>query len=125
MAAEGLAISPDGAHVATVNMRGTVLPEASGRRDRMASVSLLAFDPVTGALSKIGDSPLDGALPEGGAFSADGAHLLATVYEAHAEAGGSPESGPGLAVFRVTPEGLAPQGRVALPRGTHHVAIAP
>ncbi|PZQ50143.1 MAG: hypothetical protein DI556_08735 [Rhodovulum sulfidophilum] len=124
MAAEGLAISPDGTRVATINMRGTTLPEASGRRDRMASVSLLAFDAATGALAKIADSPLDGALPEGGAFSTDGAHLLATVYEPHPEADGTPESGAGLAVFRVTPEGLTPQGRVPLPRGTHHVAIA-
>ena len=44
--AEGLAVSPDGRWVATVNMRGTALPEGSRGYDESASVTLLSRDPA-------------------------------------------------------------------------------
>ncbi|MGW5386480.1 lactonase family protein [Nocardia sp. NPDC003963] len=120
--AEGLAISPDGRHIATVNMRGTALPPWSAGHDETASVSLLQLDPDNGSLTKIGDYPLDGALPEGGTFDTSGEYFLATVFQGH-DANGP---GPGLQVFRVGPDespGLTPVQRISLPHGVHHVAV--
>lgn len=118
--AEGMAISPDGQFVATVNMRGTALPAHSPNFDEHASVSLLRLDGASGALTKIGDYPLTGVLPEGGTFDASGEYFVATVFE------GRPgrAEGAGLQVYRVDPQsGLSPAQRVSLPHGVHHVAV--
>ncbi|MBZ9710174.1 hypothetical protein LB543_26050 [Mesorhizobium sp. ESP7-2] len=122
--AEGIAISPDGRLVATVNMRGTSLPPETGRFQREASVTLLTFDPDTGALVKIGDYPFEGVLPEGGAFDLTGDHFLATVFQGHE--GADDEAGAGLAVFRVIKgdrPALKQIGRIPLPQGVHHVDL--
>jgi DNA-binding beta-propeller fold protein YncE len=121
---EGLAISPDGRLVATVNMRGTAFPASSPRFDRQATVTLLQLDPVSGALTKIADFPFEGVLPEGGSFDATGEHFLATVFQGHDGAG--KQHGAGLEVFRVERDGrpsLARLGRIPLPHGVHHVAV--
>ena len=122
VSAEGLAISPDGRLVATVNMRGTAFPPDSPRFQREASITLLAFDPATGRLRKLADHPFEAALPEGGSFDAGGRHFLATVFQYH---DGAP--GGGIEVFRVV-DGGAPRlerlGRLPMPHGVHHVAIA-
>ncbi|MBA5802754.1 lactonase family protein [Rhizobium changzhiense] len=126
LSSEGIAISPDGRMVATVNMRGTAFPPGSARFHRNASVTLLSFDPATGAMTKLADYPFEGSLPEGGAFDDTGDHFLATVFQGHDSAG--PEAGPGLEVFRVE-KGDRPTlnrlGRVPLPHGAHHVDLAP
>ncbi|MGV9802404.1 lactonase family protein [Mycobacterium sp. NPDC003449] len=112
--AEGLAISPDGRWVATVNMRGTGVPAGSPAHDDHATVSLLRLDAETGQLTKIGDYRLDGVLPEGGTFDASGQYFVATVF-------GGP---PGLQVYRLGPEdapGLTAVQRIPLPHGVHHV----
>lgn len=123
--AEGLAVSPAGGLVATVNMDGTIL--AGDRFSRHATVALFQLDD-TGGLNGLGLYPLDGVLPEGGSFDASGRHFLATVFEGHdgAEAG----KGAGLEVFAVTPESghgsaLKPLGRIPMPHGVHHVVIHP
>lgn len=115
---EGLAISPDGRLIATVNMRGTVVPPGGPGYDEAASVSLLELD--DGQLTKIGDYPLAGVLPEGGTFDATGRFFLASVFQGRA---GSPD-GPGVQVYRVGPPeapGLTPVQRIPLPHGVHHV----
>ena len=61
---EGIAISPDGALVATANMRDTALPMSSVRFTRDATVSLFAFDAVSGQLAKAGDFAFEGVLPD-------------------------------------------------------------
>jgi len=123
--AEGMAVSPDGRFVATINMRATAFPPGSPRHLREATVSLLTFDADTGRLEKAGDYPFEGVLPEGGTFDLTGDHLLATVFEGHPGAG--PDAGAGLEVFRVL-KGEAPSleriGRVALPHGVHHVVLS-
>jgi len=121
---EGLAVSPDGRLVATVNMRGTAFPSSSPRFDRQATVTLLQFDPAKGALTRIADYPVEGVLPEGGSFDATGEHFLATVFHGHGGAG--KQQGAGLEVFRVEKGGrpsLSRVGRIPLPHGVHHVAI--
>ncbi|MFC4126266.1 lactonase family protein [Nocardia rhizosphaerae] len=122
ISAEGIAISPDGRHIATVNMRGTVFPPGTPGQAESATVTLLRLDPDTGTLTKIGDYPLDGILPEGGSFDPSGTYFLATVFEAR-----TPDTpGAGLQIFRVGPDenpGLTPIHRVPLPHGVHHVAV--
>lgn len=123
--AEGLAVSRDGRLVATVNMRDTAFLPGTPRFQREATVSLLTFDPETGAIEKMGDYPFEGVLPEGGTFDLTGDHFLATVFHGHEGAG--PETGPGLEVFRVV-KGERPSlqrlGRIPLPHGVHHVDVA-
>jgi sugar lactone lactonase YvrE len=125
LSAEGLAISPDGRLVATVNMRTTAFPSDSPRFRRDASVTLLTLDAASGAINKIGDYPFEGALPEGGTFDLTGDHFMATVFQGHT--GASSDAGAGLEVFRVvkneTPS-LERIGRIALPHGVHHVDVA-
>ncbi|RRI07751.1 hypothetical protein EH240_00465 [Mesorhizobium tamadayense] len=130
LSAEGIAISPDGRLVATVNMRGTAFPPASDRFQRDATVTLLSFDPVTGGIAKIADYPFDGSLPEGGSFDKTGDHFLAAVFQGHD--GSGPETGAGLEVFRVVKgdadsgdrPALERLGRIPLPHGAHHVDLA-
>lgn len=117
---EGLAVSPDGTLVATVNMRGTAFPPDSPRYDQQASVSLLRLDPDTGDLAKIGDYPLDAVLPEGGTFDATGQYFLATSYQGREDNGGA-----GIQIYSVDEtRGLVPVQRITLPHGVHHVASA-
>lgn len=120
--AEGLAVSPDGMWVATVNMRGTALPSDSAKYDEGATVTLLRRDTDTGMLTKIDDFPFDAVLPEGGAFDPSGRYFVATSYEARA---GS-DVGSGLQIFEVgsaESPGLTAVQRIPLPQGAHHVVI--
>ncbi len=118
---EGIAVSPDGRLVATVNMRETVLPADSPRHTREASISLLAFDPSSGALRPLGNTLFEGVLPEGASFDRSGRHLLVSVYEYRGAAGG------GLEVFRIDRKAGGARatrlGRIAAPRGVHHVVV--
>ncbi len=125
LSAEGIAISPDGRLVATVNMRGTAFPATSQRFQREATVTLLSFDPASGVIAKLADYPFEGVLPEGGTFDLTGDHFLATVFHGHDDAGR--EAGAGLEVFRVVKGATASLerlGRIPLPHGAHHVDVA-
>lgn len=125
VAAEGIAVSPDGSLVATVNMRGTAFPTDTDRFQRDGTITLLAFDSATGTLTKIDDYPFEGVLPEGGVFDLTGDHFLATVFHGHE--GSGPDEGAGVEVFRVI-KGSRPAlerlGRIPLPHGVHHVDVA-
>lgn len=119
VSSEGLAVSPDGTLVATVNMRGSLLPTNSpGYTDR-ASVSLLRLNPEDGQLTRIANVPLDGMLPEGGTFDPTGRYFIATVFQGRA--GSDP--GAGLQVYRVEDggTGLTAVERIELDHGVHHV----
>jgi sugar lactone lactonase YvrE len=117
---EGIAISPDGRLVATVNMRETAFPPGHPRHTRDASISLLRLDPATGALTRLGETLFEGVLPEGACFDATGEHLVVAVYAYPEDSAGA----GGLEVFRVE-NGAAPRriGRIPAPPGTHHVEI--
>ncbi|WP_426754525.1 acetolactate decarboxylase [Myxococcus sp. Y35] len=124
LSAEGLAISPDGLRVATVNMRGTAFPRNSPRFHRDASVTLLAFSPGDGRLRKLGDYPFEGVLPEGGTFDKSGRHFLVSVFQ---QQEGQPPGG-GIEIFRVTSgddeaPALRHLGRLPVPHGAHHVEV--
>lgn len=125
VAAEGIAISPDGSVIATVNMRGTAFPADSHRHQREGTVTLLTFNAADGVLTKVADYPFEGVLPEGGAFDAAGDHFLATVFHGHD--GADAEHGAGLEVFQVLkgkPPALKRIGRIPLAHGVHHVDVA-
>jgi hypothetical protein len=125
MAAEGLAVSPDGTLIATINMRTTAFPPDSPRFQREATISLLTFDPETGGIAKAADYSFEGVLPEGGTFDLAGEHFLATVFHGHE--GADPNMGAGLEVFRVVKDkkpSLERLGRLPLPHGVHHVEVA-
>ncbi|MGN9907840.1 hypothetical protein ACTMTJ_09835 [Phytohabitans sp. LJ34] len=112
---EGLAVSPDGRLVATVNMRGTALPPDSPEYDEQASVSLLRLDPASGRLSNARTVLFDGVLPEGGTFDPSGRWFLATVYQ----------DTPGVQIFRVATGELVADRKIDLPHGVHHVVMTP
>jgi DNA-binding beta-propeller fold protein YncE len=119
---EGLAISRDGRHIATVNMRETALAPEHPRYTRTASISYFNFDAARSTLTKVGDYPFEGVLPEGGTFDASGKHFLATVFEY----AGNEGAGGGIEVWRVGDAGragLTHLGRIAVPHGAHHVEI--
>ncbi|MES2888034.1 MAG: beta-propeller fold lactonase family protein [Pseudomonadota bacterium] len=121
---EGIAISQDGLHVATINMRETALATDSPRHTKKASISYFQFEARTSTLKKIGDYQFEGVLPEGGTFDASGKHFIASVFEY----AGAARGGGGLEVWSVNQTGtagLTPVGRVALPHGAHHVEIVP
>ena len=121
---EGIAISPDGKLVATVNMRETALPTSSSRFTRQATVSLFSFDPDTGQLTKAGDFPFEGMLPEGISFDATGEHLIVATFEYL----DSDEPTGGLDIWRVNLEpnlGLQYAGRIDVPHGSHQILVSP
>jgi hypothetical protein len=125
VAAEGIAVSPDGSLVATINMRSTAFPATHNRFERDASVTLLTFDSSTGTLTKIGDFPFEGVLPEGGTFDPTGDHFLATVFHGHEDS--KENLGAGLEVFRVGKgdrPALERLGRIPMPHGVHHIETA-
>jgi hypothetical protein len=119
---EGIAVSPDGRLIATVNMRETGLLPDSPRFTRQATVTLLSFDPDSGKIQKVSSYPFEGVLPEGAAFDLTGDHLLVSVYQYHEH---QPPGG-GLEVWRVVRDEvprLEHVGRISVPHGTHHVEI--
>lgn len=65
---EGLAVSPDGQLLVTVNLEHSYLPVGDPARSRYASLSLFAVNPATGVLTAAGDFAFDGMLPESAVF---------------------------------------------------------
>ncbi|MBW4657992.1 MAG: lactonase family protein [Drouetiella hepatica Uher 2000/2452] len=120
---ESLAISPDGSLVVTVNMRGTLFPPLSPRFTREASLSLLKLE-QSGQLTKVGDYPFEGILPESAAFDASGNYLAVAVYDYFTS---KPEAGIELWQVIRSPElGLRHTRQVIeVDRGAHQVMIAP
>ncbi len=121
---EGIAISPDGHLIATANMRETALPINSARFTRAATVSLFSLDTSTGQLTKAGDFPFEGVLPEGISFDAKGEHLIVATFEYL----NSTKPTGGLDIWRVKQEprlSLQYAGRINVPHGSHQVIVTP
>ncbi len=78
---EGLALSPDGTMVVTTNLERSYLPYDDARQTFFSSISLVRLDPATGALSRVGDYPYDGILPEAAAFDASGRYIAVVTYD--------------------------------------------
>lgn len=124
---EGIALSPDGRRVATVNLERTFLPElwlldALPGRDRY-SLDLLDFDPASGALRPRSRVVAEGILPEDAVFDATSQHLAVAVF--HRRKG--PDRRRGFIDFFSIEDGaLVARGRPApLPRGAHDLEALP
>lgn len=79
---EGLAMSPDGSLIATVNMRRTYLTDTLPVYPARArsSISLVGFDSDTGELTTTDEYFYEGLLPEDAVFDAEGESLSVTIY---------------------------------------------
>ncbi|MBW4695566.1 MAG: lactonase family protein [Lyngbya sp. HA4199-MV5] len=124
IAPEGITLSPDGSLVVTVNMRGTLFPQNSSRFTRESSLSLLTLDRQSGQLSKVGDYPFEGILPESAVFDVKGNYLAVAVYDYFTA---KPEGG--VEIWRVnrssTPALQHTMQRIDVGRGAHQVVVAP
>ena len=78
---EGLAISPDARWVATTNLERTAYAADDPRQGFFASVTLLRFDPQTGQLSRVGDFPFAGVIPEALVFDNSSRYLAVTSFD--------------------------------------------
>lgn len=128
---EGFDLNRAGDLLAVVNMERTYLPErlpytVFGRRAQ-SSVSLVSFDPASGALTTIdGPVAVDGVLPEDAVFDADGDMIAIAVFH---EKGETPQAG-WVDYMRIdrssgTPR-LVPTGqRTPTVRGAHDLVLLP
>lgn len=124
---EGLAISPDGRHIVTVNLRYSHLPEDFDRRrpPTTSSISLLALDPQSGETRVIEEQSFDGILPEGVVFDRTGRNLAVAVFDFHAA-----KRGTGAIQFWRLRRGDAPRleqlpQEIPTGRGAHSLAVVP
>lgn len=81
--AEEFAISPDGRRVVSLNMENSFLAPGDERLTFHSSLTLLDFNPTTGALTPLHTLPYEGILPEGITFDATGGYLAVATF-AHA-----------------------------------------
>jgi 6-phosphogluconolactonase (cycloisomerase 2 family) len=77
---EGLAFSPDGRYLATVNQQTTALPSSLPLFSPLSTVSLYARDGASGQLSLVSNTPFEGILPESVAFDPTSSYLAVAVY---------------------------------------------
>jgi 6-phosphogluconolactonase (cycloisomerase 2 family) len=77
---EGMAFSPDGRYLATVNMQTTALPASQPLFSPLSTVSLYARDGASGQLSLVSNTPFEGILPESVAFDPTSSYLAVAVY---------------------------------------------
>ncbi|MEO1088990.1 MAG: hypothetical protein AAFX81_00010 [Pseudomonadota bacterium] len=122
--AESIAFSNAGTLIATVNIGQTwIEPGEPGHS--LSSLSLVGFDLETGGLTHLGDWPMDGILPEGVAFDAADAWVVAGIYEYD----GPEPRASGLEFWRVhrvpgEPARLVPSDhRVATGPGAHSLIV--
>lgn len=78
--AESIAFSNAGDLIATSNIGQTWLAQDAPGHS-LSTLSLVRFDPETGHLTRAGDWPFDGLLPEGVAFDASDRYIVAGVFE--------------------------------------------
>lgn len=95
---EGLAISSDGAWIATANLRRSMLATSDPRVTLGGSVSLLSLDYAEGTLTNHGEWELPG-MPEGLTFDSKSRHIVVTQFRSL-----DPNAVDGeLAFFKVVP----------------------
>ncbi|MEM8812136.1 MAG: hypothetical protein AAGF59_05915 [Pseudomonadota bacterium] len=122
--AESIAFSNGGDLIATVNIGQTWFPPYAPGHS-LSSLSLIGFDPNTGFLTPFGDWAMEGILPEGIAFDASDAWVVAGIFEYD---GPEPRTS-GLQFWQVhrvpgADPGLAPSGfRVETGPGAHSLIV--
>ncbi|MEO0818866.1 MAG: hypothetical protein AAF074_00430 [Pseudomonadota bacterium] len=115
---EGLAVSPDGRWVATMNLERSYLPYDDPRITWFSSITLARLEQETGVLSHVGEFSYDGILPEAAVFDNSGRYLAVVNYDHFDDrrAGGS------IDFWRIDADPLEP-GNVRLVRTEHSVPV--
>lgn len=116
---EGLAVSPDGTMVVTTNLERSYLPYGDPRQTFFSSLTLMRLDPQSGALTRVGDFPYDGILPEAAAFDASSRSLAVVTYDHFDDR----KPGGSIDFWLVARDPLDP-GRIELVRTEHSLAVA-
>lgn len=122
---EGLAISPDGSLVVTVNMRRTYLPDflPAWRGKSHSSLSLLTLNPDSGQLNFIEEYGFEGSLPEDAVFDTGGEFLAVVIYNYR-----EPNPRTGAVEFWTIVQGATPSlertgFKIEVTRGSHAMAL--
>jgi DNA-binding beta-propeller fold protein YncE len=122
---EGIAVSPDGRFVVTENLVRSWKPWHDPRLSPGGSINLLELDQTTGKLTTRQRVPVDGILPEGITFDAEGTSVAATVFDHY-----DPRVRRGSVRFFTLERGRCP-GLVAtnvelqVPAGAHMAYLVP
>lgn len=116
---EGLALSPDGTLVVTTNLERSYLPYDDPRQTFFSSLTLMRLDPASGALTRVGDFPYDGILPEAAAFDASSRSLAVVTYDHYDDR----KPGGAIDFWRVGRDPLDPS-RIELIKTEHSVPVA-
>lgn len=124
---EGLAVSPDGQLLVTVNLEQSFQPVGNAQRSRYASVSLFAIDPASGALAPAGDFAFDGMLPESAVFDRSSRRLAVANFGRLDE----PTAGGSIDFWRVVGAASGPERlrliktnrSVPVQRGVHTLTV--
>lgn len=121
---EGIAISPDGQWVVSVNLETSYAPKTDARLTMYSSVSLMRLDPETGRLTHADTLRYDGILPEAATFDASGKFISIVTYDSH-DPTVDPKTAASLDFFRITPQGKLVMLRKSapLPRGAHSMQL--
>lgn len=77
---EGLALSPDTHWAVTSNLENSTWPLDNVRQDFFSSLTLVRLEPMTGILTRVGDFPFDGMLPEAPVFDDSSRFIAVTNY---------------------------------------------
>jgi DNA-binding beta-propeller fold protein YncE len=125
---EGLAVSPDGRWVATMNAERSYLPYDDPRITWFSSITLAALDQKTGVLTRIGEFNYDGILPQAGVFDNSGRYLAVTNFDHFDDR----RPGSSIDFWRIQADPLDPgniqlvktEHSVQLPRGAHSAVLA-
>ena len=123
---EGLAISPDGSKVVTVNLQRSHLPVDEGEQSPTASsITLLTLDSETGELTKVNEYEFEGVLPEGVVFDRTGEHLAVAIFDFNGV-----KNGQGALQFWRVASGDQPTleaipFEIPLVRGAHALVLIP
>jgi hypothetical protein len=118
---EGVAASPDGRLFAAVSMQTTALPTSNALFNPTSVVSLYTRDQETGMLTKVGDYPFEGILPEGVDFDPTSTRLAVATYQ-----NATDRTVGSVDLWKVTTDAagatsLTVDARLPAPRGVHHV----
>ena len=124
---EGLAVSPDAHWAVTSNLENSTWPLDDPRQGFFSSLTLIRLDPVTGQLTRVGDFPFDGMLPEAPVFDDSSRFLAVTNYSQLRD----PAGGGSIDFWRLSTDAFAPertelvklQESVPVPRGPQSMAI--
>ena len=115
---EGMAISPDGRLVVTVNIGATPMPPGTPFYSPVTTTTMWSRDAATGRLSAMGETPFEGILPEGAVFDPTSQYLAVASFHATGE---QRDTGA-VDIWRVTPDQAMPlklERRITVPRGAH------